>query len=111
MKETKKSGGEEESLEIGKIMKWARYWHLSGFVFTMSAFWLISYKYLVSIVGYNIVIVFLPFILFILYWAPKMIGVEREVSLLSRESLLQFGFQIVFLILICLDFLRIITIP
>lgn len=104
---------EQDTLELKHILSWVRYLHVSGLVFSMIAFWIISYKYLISIedVGYNFVILLLPFILFILYWLPKIIGVEREVTFLSRESLAQFFIQIIFLILICLDFFRVITIP
>jgi len=102
---------EKSSRELNQIAKWARYFHVGGLLFTMIAFWIISYKYLISLVGYQIAILLLPFILFILYWLPKIIGVEREVSIFSRESLMQLLIQIVFLVLICLDFLIVITIP
>jgi len=87
--------------------------HLSGLLFTMIAFWIISYKYLISMddVGYNLFILILPFTLFFLYWIPKIVGVEREVSIRARESLVQIFIQIIFLVLICLDFFRILTIP
>ena len=101
---------EKDSREIYQIGKWTRYYHITGLLFTMIAFWIISYKYLISIVGNHVAILFLPFILFCLYWLPKVIGVEKEVSVLSRESLMQLLIQIVFLVLICLDFLKIITI-
>lgn len=101
---------EELLRELGQIGKWTRIFHVMGFLFTMIAFWLISYKYLISLSGYHIGILSLPFILFILYWMPKVIGIEREVSFLSRESLVQLIIQILFLALICLDFLKIITI-
>jgi len=103
----------EVSREMIQITKWIRPFHVGGLLFTMLAFWLISYKYLISFpeIGYNGFILLLPFILFFLYWIPKIIGVEREVSVLSRESLIQLIIQVVFLVLICLDFFRIITIP
>ncbi|MFX0060140.1 MAG: hypothetical protein ACFE85_09710 [Candidatus Hodarchaeota archaeon] len=110
MKEMDEEIRGKDSRELIRILKWLRVMHVSGLLFTMLAFWIISYKYLISINGYNFIILLLPFILFILYWLPKIIGVEREVTLLSRESLVQFLIQIVFLILICLDFIRIITI-
>ncbi len=102
---------EKVSRELNQITKWARYFHIGGLLFTMIAFWIISYKYLISLAGYQIAILLLPFILFFLYWVPKIIGVEREVSMFSRENLLQLLIQVVFLVLICLDFLRVITIP
>ncbi len=102
---------EKNSRELNQITKWARYFHVGGLLFTMIAFWIISYKYLISLAGYQIAILLLPFILFILYWIPKIIGVEKEVSIFSRENLIQILFQIVFLVLICLDFLKVITIP
>ena len=104
---------EKDSLELTHIFKAVRFMHLSGLLFTMIAFWTISYKYLISMddVGYNLFILILPFTLFFLYWIPKIVGVEREVSLRSRESLIQFFIQIIFLVLICLDFFRLITIP
>lgn len=102
---------ENVSRELNQITKWARYFHIGGLLFTMIAFWIISYKYLISLAGYQIAILLLPFILFFLYWVPKIIGVEREVSMFSRENLLQLLIQVVFLVLICLDFLRVITIP
>jgi hypothetical protein len=102
---------EKDSIELTHIIKAVRFMHLSGLLFTMIAFWIISYKYLVSLEGYHLVILFLPFILFMLYWIPKFTGVEREVSILSRESLIQLLIQIIFLILICLDFFKLITIP
>jgi len=101
---------EGDSREIAKIFKWIRISHVSGLLFTMIAFWIISYKYLISIVGYNFAILLLPFILFFLFWLPKLTGVEREVTVLSRESLIQLIIQIIFLVLICLDFLRFLTI-
>jgi hypothetical protein len=106
----KEKVSEKESREITQISKWTRYYHVTGLVFTMIAFWIISYKYLISIIGYHVVILLLPFILFLLYWLPKVIGVEKEVGILSRESLMQLLIQIVFLVLICLDFLKIIKI-
>jgi hypothetical protein len=102
---------EKDSLEFTHILKSIRYMHVSGLLFTMIAFWTISYKYLISLEGYNFVILILPFILFLLYWVPKFAGVEREVSFRSPESLIQLFIQIIVLILICLDFFRIITIP
>ncbi|MHA2127973.1 MAG: hypothetical protein ACW99E_21930 [Promethearchaeota archaeon] len=108
---TEEDQREQDNLELMRILKWVRALHLSGLIFTMLAFWIISYKYLISIEGYNGVILILPFILFFLYWIPKIIRVEREVSILKLESLVQFCIQIIFLILICLDFLRVITIP
>jgi len=60
---------------------------------------------------YNLVILILPFVLFVLFWFPKFLGVEPEVTLLSRESLTQLVIQIVFLFLICLDFFKVLTIP
>jgi hypothetical protein len=101
---------EKDSREIYQIGKWIRYYHVTGLLFTMIAFWIISYKYLIGIIGYHVVILTLPFILFILYWIPKVIGVEKEVGMFSRESFMQLLIQIVFLVLICLDFLKIIKI-
>jgi hypothetical protein len=101
---------EKSSREIYQIGKWVRYYHVTGLLFTMLAFWIISYKYLIGIAGYHVAILTLPFILFLLYWLPKVIGVEKEVGVFSRESLMQLLIQIVFLILICLDFLKIIKI-
>ncbi|MBY8992250.1 MAG: hypothetical protein KGD58_16010 [Candidatus Lokiarchaeota archaeon] len=108
-KENKDVG--KEYKEIHQISKGVRVLHVSGLLFTTIAFWIISYKYLVSINGYYIVILLLPFILFFLYWLPKIIGVEKEVGLLSIESLIQFLIQVLFLVLLCLDFFKIITIP
>jgi len=86
--------------------------HISGLVLTMIAFWVISYKYLVSIpeVGYHPIVLLLPFVLFVLFWVPKFYGVEQEVSIKSRESIIQIVIQVIFLVLICLDFMRIIVI-
>ena len=103
--------GAEYSQERTRIMRNTRFMHISGLLFTMIAFWIISYKYLISLLGYNFVILLLPFILFLLYWLPKLEGIEKEVKFLSRESILQLVIQIVFLVLICLDFLRILNIP
>lgn len=111
VKGTEEKVVEKDTRELNQISKWARYMHVSGLLFTMIAFWIISYKYLISLAGYNVVILLLPFILFILYWIPKLIGVEKEVGFLSRENLAQLLIQIVFLVLICLDFFKIITIP
>jgi len=116
LKGTEKKIVEQDTRELQQISKWARHLHVTGLVFTMIAFWLISYKYLMSpeVVpegAYNAAILLLPFILFILYWIPKLIGVEREVSILSRGYLIQLITQVVFLVLICLDFFRIIKIP
>ncbi|MHA1239540.1 MAG: hypothetical protein ACTSQU_01985 [Promethearchaeota archaeon] len=97
-------------LELNQISKWARYMHVAGLTFTMIAFWIISYKYLISIVGYHLIILFLPFVLFILIWIPKLTGIEKEVSIKSRESVMQLFIEIIFLVLICLDFFRIIII-
>ncbi|MHA2283411.1 MAG: hypothetical protein ACXAC5_21435 [Promethearchaeota archaeon] len=104
---------EKDSLELTHIMRSVRFMHVTGLLFSMIAFWIISYKYLISMddVGYNFVILILPFILFLLYWVPKIVGVEREVSFRARESLAQLFIQIIFLILICLDFFRVLTIP
>jgi len=99
-------------LELNKILKMVRFMHISGLVLTMIAFWVISYKYLVSIpeVGYHPIVLLLPFILFALFWIPKLYGVEQEVSIKSRESLVQIVIQVTFLALICLDFIGIIII-
>jgi hypothetical protein len=97
--------------EFYQISKWIRPLHISGLLFTMIAFWIISYKYLISIAGYHVLILCLPFTLFILYWIPKIIGIEREISFFARENITQFFIQIIFLVLICLDFFRLITIP
>jgi hypothetical protein len=85
--------------------------HVTGLLFTMIAFWVISYKYLISLTGYHFLILLLPFILFIIYWIPKLAGIEKEVSFFSNENLIQIAIQIVFLVIICLDFYRIISIP
>ena len=99
-------------LELNKISKMLRFMHISGLVLTMIAFWIISYKYLVSIpeVGYHPIVLLLPFILFVLFWIPKFYGVEQEVSIKSRESVIQIVIQVIFLVLICLDFMRIVVI-
>jgi len=98
--------------ELNKISKLVRFMHVSGLLFTMIAFWVISYKYLVSIpqVGYHPIVLLLPFILFALFWIPKLYGVEQEVSIKSRESIIQIVVQVIFLVLICLDFIGIIII-
>ncbi|GAH10571.1 unnamed protein product, partial [marine sediment metagenome] len=51
---------------------------------TMIAFWIISYKYLISIVGYQLIILLLPFVLFILIWIPKLTGIEKEPPKFSK---------------------------
>ena len=102
---------EKDSRELSQTFKVTMYMHLTGLNFTMIAFWIISYKYLISLGGYNLVILLLPFILFLLFWFPKFFGVDPEVKLRSGESLTQLVIQIVFLILICLDFFRVLTIP
>jgi len=98
--------------ELSNISKLVRFMHISGLVLTMIAFWVISYKYLVSIpeVGYHPIVLLLPFILFALFWIPKLYGVEQEVSIKSRESVIQMVIQVIFLVLICLDFFGIIII-
>jgi len=97
-------------LELGQISKWARYMHVTALTFTMIAFWIISYKYLISIVGYHFIILFLPFVLFVLIWIPKLTGIEKEVSVKSRETIMQLLIEVVFLVLICLDFTGILVI-
>ena len=98
--------------ELNNISKLVRFMHIAGLVLTMIAFWVISYKYLVSIpeVGYHPIVLLLPFILFALFWIPKLYGVEQEVSIKSRESIIQIVVQVIFLVLICLDFIGIIII-
>jgi len=98
---------EQDTRELSQISKWARYLHVTGLLFTMIAFWIISYKYLISLTGYHFAILLLPFILFITYWIPKLAGIEKDVSILSLGYLIQLIIQIVFLVLICLDFFRI----
>ncbi|MFX0105436.1 MAG: hypothetical protein ACFE75_08095 [Candidatus Hodarchaeota archaeon] len=102
---------EQSTRELSQISKWARYLHVTGLLFTMIAFWIISYKYLISLIGYHFAILLLPFILFTLYWIPKLAGIEKEISILSLGYLIQLLIQVVFLVLICLDFFRILTIP
>jgi hypothetical protein len=111
LKKTEEKIIEQFAREMNQISKWARYLHVTGLLFTMIAFWVISYKYLISLAGYHFFILLLPFILFIIYWIPKLAGIEKEVSLISSENLIQFVIQFVFLVLICLDFLRILSIP
>ena len=90
-------------LELNRISKLVRLMHITGIVLTMIAFWVISYKYLVSIpeVGYHPILLLLPFVLFVLFWLPKFYGVEQEVSIKSRESVMQIIIQVIFLLLIC----------
>jgi len=97
-------------LELNQISRWSRIMHVAGLILTMIAFWIISYKYLVSIVGYHLIILFLPFILFVLIWVPKLTGIEKEVSVRSPENIVQLIVEIIFLVLICLDFFGIIVI-
>lgn len=97
-------------LELNQISKWARIMHLGGLIFTMVAFWIISYKYLISIVGYHFIILLLPFVLFVIFWIPKLTGVEKEVSFKSRETVMQLLIEVIFLVLICLDFVKVIVI-
>jgi len=113
VKEKENKDVEIEDREIHMLSKSIRMLHVSGLLFTMIAFWIISYKYLISLeeVGYNVTILLLPFILFFLYWMPKFIGVEKEIGFLSPESMIQLVIQIIVLVLICLDFFKIITIP
>ncbi|MHA1156722.1 MAG: hypothetical protein ACTSQK_11500 [Candidatus Heimdallarchaeota archaeon] len=96
--------------ELNQISRWSRFMHVAGLIFTMIAFWIISYKYLISIVGYHLIILLLPFILFVLIWVPKLTGIEKEVSVKSPESIVQLIVEIIFLVLICLDFFGIIVI-
>jgi hypothetical protein len=112
LKEDDEEAVEKLAKELNNISKMVRFMHISGLVLTMIAFWVISYKYLVSIpeVGYHPIVLLLPFILFALFWIPKFYGVEQEVSIKSRESVIQIVIQVIFLILICLDFMRIIVI-
>jgi hypothetical protein len=110
-KEKENKDVQVELKEVHTIQKWIRYLHVSGLLFTMIAFWIISYKYLISLEGYYVVILLLPFILFFLYWVPKIEGIEKEVGFFSLESLIQLMIQIIFLILIVLDFFEIIVIP
>ncbi len=112
MKGIDEKARKNDPIEISHIMKSVRFMHLSSLLFTMIAFWIISYKYLLETPhGYHPVILILPFVLFLLYWIPKIRGVEREVSIRSHESLIQLLIQVIFLVLICLDFFRILTIP
>ena len=111
MDEIDKKVREKDFIEISHILKSVRFMHLTGLLFTMISFWIIGYKYLISLEGYHLVILMLPFILVILYWFPKIVGVEREVSFLSRESIVQLLIQIIFLVLICLDFFTSLSIP
>jgi hypothetical protein len=97
-------------LELNQISKWARIMHLGGLIFTMVAFWIISYKYLISIVGYHFIILLLPFVLFVIFWIPKLTGVEKEVSFKSRETVMQLLIEVIFLVIICLDFVKVIVI-
>lgn len=97
-------------LELNQITKWARIMHLGGLIFTMVAFWIISYKYLISIVGYHFIILLLPFVLFVIFWIPKLTGVEKEVSFKSRETVMQLLIEVIFLVIICLDFVKVIVI-
>jgi len=97
-------------LELNQITKWARVMHLGGLIFTMVAFWIISYKYLTSIVGYHFIILLLPFVLFVIFWIPKLTGVEKEVSVKSRETVMQLIIEVIFLVLICLDFMGLLVI-
>ena len=53
----------------------------------------------------------LPFILFVLIWVPKLTGIEKEVSIKSPENIVQLIVEIIFLVLLCLDFFGIIVIP
>jgi len=110
--EDDKEAEEKILKELNNISKMVRFMHISGLVLTMIAFWVISYKYLVSIpeIGYHPIVLLLPFVLFVLFWIPKLYGVEQDVSIKSRESIIQIVVQVIFLALICLDFLRIITI-
>ena len=98
--------------ELNRISRGSRFMHLAGLVFTMIAFWVISYKYLVSMpnVGYHPIVLALPFILFVLSWLPNFFSIEKEVSVKSREPIMQLIIEIIFLVLICLDFLRVIII-
>ena len=98
--------------ELNQISKWSRFMHVGGLLFTMIAFWIISYKYLVSMpgVGYHPIVLVLPFILFVLTWVPKLAGIEKEVSIKSRKSIVQLIIEISFLVYICLDFFKVITI-
>jgi len=101
---------EKIMVELNQISKWSRIMHVAGLILTMIAFWIISYKYLVSIVGYHLIILLLPFILFVLIWVPKLTGIEKEVSVKSSENVVQLLVEIIFLVLICLDFFGIIVI-
>ncbi len=101
---------EKIMLELNQISRWSRIMHVAGLILTMIAFWIISYKYLVSIVGYHLIILLLPFILFVLIWVPKLTGIEKEVSVKSPENIVQLIVEIIFLVLICLDFFGIIVI-
>jgi len=96
--------------ELDQITKWARIMHVTGLVFTMVAFWVISYKYLIGIVGYHFIILVLPFALFVVIWIPKLTGIEKEVSGKSVETILQLVIELIFLALLCLDFMRLIVI-
>lgn len=111
VKEKENRDMEKDYKEIHQISRWIRILHISGLLFSMIAFWVISYKYLVSITDYYVMILLLPFILFFMYWLPKIIGLEKEKGLLSLESVMQLIIQLVFLVLICLDFFKIIIIP
>ena len=100
---------EKIMLELNQISRWSRIMHVAGLILTMIAFWIISYKYLVSIVGYHLIILLLPFILFVLIWVPKLTGIEKEVSVKSPENIVQLIVEIIFLVLICLDFFGILV--
>ena len=111
LEETEKTTTEKYNRELLQISKWSRILHVVGLLFTMVAFWVISYKYLISLLGYHIAILLLPFVLFLLFWIPKLAGVEKEVKFLSSDYFIQFIIHIVFLFLICLDFFTLISIP
>ncbi|NVM46293.1 MAG: hypothetical protein HWN79_15385 [Candidatus Lokiarchaeota archaeon] len=98
--------------ELNRISRMSRFMHVGGLLFTMIAFWIISYKYLISMpgVGYHPIVLALPFILFVLFWVPKLVGIEKEVSVKSRETIIQLIIEIIFLIYICLDFFKVIAI-
>jgi len=108
--ESDEEAKEKIILELGQIAKWSRFMHITGLIFTMIAFWIISYKYLIDIVGYYLIILLLPFILFLLKWLPKLTGIEKSVSYKSRETIMQLIVEIAFLVLICLDFFKVIVI-
>ena len=89
----------------------------NGFVLTMIAFWVVSYKYLIDLAGNNLIILLLPIVLLILYWTPTVILLLLKITkgrfaIKSKVIIrwLDLILQTIFIVLIYLDYFQVIII-